>query len=102
MKVYRYWFLANFLCTKYTKCINIHYFLAVLRIHAIVDPDPDSRIHASGYWIRIRIRILLFLSLTFKTSAKKFFLRSFSAYYFLKVHLHNFLKIKSIKKVTKQ
>ncbi len=33
---------------------------------------PDPRIHASDYWIRIRIwiRILLFSSLTFKTPTK--------------------------------
>jgi hypothetical protein len=33
-----------------------------------------------------------------KTNFKK----SFSVYYLLKVHLHNFLKIKSSKEVTKQ
>jgi hypothetical protein len=31
-----------------------------------------------------------------------FFSQSFSAYYFLKVHLHNFSKIKSQKEVAKQ
>ncbi len=44
------------------------------------------------------IRILLFSSLTFKMPAKTNF---FSAYYFLKVHLHHFSKIKSQKEVTK-
>ena len=54
---------------------------------------------------RIRVRgsvpltngsgILLFSSVIFKA-------RSFCAYYFLKVHLHNFSKIKSHKEVTKQ
>ncbi len=47
---------------------------------SVADPwhfgvDPDPRIHASDYWIRIQIRmqirILLFLSLTFKMPAKK-------------------------------
>jgi hypothetical protein len=33
---------------------------------------------------------------------KLIFLLSFSAYYFLKVHLHRFSKIKSQKEVTKQ
>jgi hypothetical protein len=33
---------------------------------------------------------------------KLFFSQSFSAYYFFKVHLHNFSKIKSQKEVTKQ
>jgi hypothetical protein len=55
---------------------------AVLRIHDILG------------WIRI----LLFSSLTFKMPAKnKFFNTIFSAYYFLKVHLHNFSKIKGQK-----
>ncbi len=75
---------------------------AVLRIHDILG------------WIRIRIRgsmpltngsgsgscirILLFSSLTFKMPAKKLiFSLIFSAYYFLKVHLHHFSKIKSQK-----
>jgi hypothetical protein len=31
-----------------------------------------------------------------------YFLKSFSAYYFLKLHLHHFSKIKSQKEVTKQ
>ncbi len=48
----------------------------------------------SGSWIRI----LLFSSLTFKMPAKnQFFNTIFSAYYFLKVHLHHFSKIKSQK-----
>ncbi len=55
------------------------------------DPDPGS---GSGSWIRI----LLFSLLTFKMPAKKkIFNTIFSAYYFLKVHLHYFLKIKSQK-----
>jgi hypothetical protein len=41
-------------------------------------------------------RILLFLSWTFKTPTKKLiFENSFSASYFLKVHLHHFSRIKS-------
>ncbi len=53
----------------------------------LVDPDPGS-------WIRI----LLFLSLTFQDASKKLIFNTiFSAYYFLKVHLHNFSKIKSQK-----
>ncbi len=63
-------------------------------------------------WIRIRgsmpltngsgfaswIRILLFSSLTFKMPAEnKIFNTIFSAYYFLKVQLHHFSKIKSQK-----
>jgi hypothetical protein len=67
--------------------------------------DPDPRIHASEKWIRIRI--LLFSSLpgnlqdaNKKLSEKK--QKNFSAYYFLKVHLHHFSKIKSPKEVTRQ
>ncbi len=45
----------------------------------------------SGSWIRIR----LFSSLTFKMPAKNLFVTLFSAYYFLKVHLQHFSKIKS-------
>ncbi len=68
------------------------------------------RIHDILGWIRIRIRgsmpltngsgswiwILLFSSLTFKMPAKKtrFFYTIFSAYDFLKLHLHHFSKIK--------
>jgi hypothetical protein len=33
---------------------------------------------------------------------KNYFCQSFSAYYFLKVHLHHFSKIKSHKEVTQQ
>jgi hypothetical protein len=47
-------------------------------------------------WIRMRIRILLFSSVIFKTSKK---ILSFFAYYFLNVHLHHFSKIKSHKEV---
>ncbi len=76
-----------------------------------VDP-PVFRIHDILGWIRIRIlgsmlltngsgswiRILLFSSLTFKMPAKKLIFNTiFSAYYFLKVHLHHFSKIKSQK-----
>jgi hypothetical protein len=48
----------------------------------------------SGSWILI----LLFSSLTFKMPAKNYFFNTiFSAYYFLKLHLHHFSKIKSQK-----
>ncbi len=50
-------------------------------------PDLDPRIQASDKWIRIQILL---------------FKKSFSAYYYLKVHLRHFLKIKSLKEVTKQ
>jgi hypothetical protein len=47
----------------------------------------------------MRIRILLFSSLTFKLPTKNyFFIKSSSAYYFLKVHLHHFQRQKVQKK----
>ncbi len=75
---------------------------AVLRIHDILGwiririrgfmPLTDGS--GSGSWIRI----LLFSSEIFKMPAKnQFFNTIFSAYYFLKVHLHPFSKIKSQK-----
>jgi hypothetical protein len=62
-------------------------FLTVLRINGIL--------------LRMRIRILLFSSLTFKTPTQNnFFL---SAYYlFFEGNLHHFSKIKSQKEVSKQ
>jgi hypothetical protein len=71
---------------------------AVLRIHDIL------------VWIQIRIRGSMpltngsgsgscyFHSFTFKTPIKLFVFYSFSAYYFLKVLLHHFSKIKVKKK----
>jgi hypothetical protein len=84
------------------------YHLAVLRIHDILGwiririrgsmplTNGSGSGFGSGYgsWIRI----LLFSSLTFKIQQKtSFFHTIFSAYYFLKLHLHHFLKIKSQK-----
>jgi hypothetical protein len=58
-------------------------------------PDPCL-------WL-MRIRILLVSSLTFKMPTKnKFFKTSFCGYYFLKVLLHHFSKVKSQKEVAKQ
>ncbi len=69
----------------------------MLRIHDILGwiliricgsmPLTNGSEFGSGSWIRI----LLFSSLTFKMPA------IFSAYYFLKLHLHHFSKIKSQK-----
>jgi hypothetical protein len=78
---------------------------------ALLPPHP-LRIHDIFVWIRIRIRwsmpltngsgsgirILLFSSLTLKMpTINKFLFFLLSAYYFLKVHLHHFSKIKSKK-----
>ncbi len=68
--------------------LRIHYIFGWIRIR-IRGFMPLT--NGSGSWIRI----LLFSSLTFKMPAKnKFFNTIFSAYYFLKLHLHHFLKIK--------
>ncbi len=66
----------------------IHDILGLIRIR-IRGSMPLT--NGSGSWIRI----LLFSSLTFKMQAKnQFFNTIFSDYYFLKVHLHHFSKIK--------
>ncbi len=57
-------------------------------------------IRASDQWVRIRI--LLFSILTFKTPTKNDFFLIFSAYYFGMVHLHHSSKIKIHKEVTKR
>ncbi len=79
------------------------YCKAVLRIHDILGwiririrgsmplTNGSGFGSGSGSWIRI----LLFSSLTFKMPAKtQFFNTIFSAYDFLKLHLHHFPKIK--------
>jgi hypothetical protein len=55
---------------------------------SVVDPVTfwDGSVSADPYsdqWIRIRIRMLLFSSLAFKTPTKNY---KFLSYYFLKVH----------------
>jgi hypothetical protein len=52
-----------------------------------MDPDPDP----AFFVIDLQ-----------ETNKKLIFLLSFPAYFFLKVHLHYFSKIKSPKEVTKQ
>ncbi len=73
--------------------LRIHDILGWIRIRGSI-PLTNGSGFGSGSWIRI----LLFSSLTFKMPAKnEFFDTIFSAYYFLKVHLHHFSKIKSEK-----
>ncbi len=78
------------------------HLLAVLRIHEILVTiririrGSIPLTNESGFGSGSGGRILLFSSLTFKMSTKYYF------YYFLKVHLHDFSKIKSHKEVTKQ
>jgi hypothetical protein len=52
-----------------------------------MDPDPDPAI---------------FFVIDLQDANKKQVKKSFSAFYFLKVHFHHFSKIKSKKEVTKQ
>jgi hypothetical protein len=69
------------------------------------DPDPEPVLWIRDILVLIRLRILLFSSLTFKNqdaNKKLIFSLSFCAYYFLKAHLHHFSEIKSHKEVTKQ
>ncbi len=69
--------------------------------HFGVDPDPP--IHASDKWIRIRIRIRILdpdaatFVIDLQDANKKLIKKIFFPLYFLKVHLHNFSKIKSQK-----
>ena len=66
--------------------LRIHDMLGWIRISGSM---PLT--NGSGSWIRI----LLFLSLTFKMPAKNYFFYTiFSAYDFLKLHLHHFSKTK--------
>jgi hypothetical protein len=76
--------------------------LPVLRIHEILvriqiripgsvpltDPDP-------ALLLRILLRIMLFSSVSFKMATKKKYFSRVFAHQFLKLHLHNFSKIKS-------
>ncbi len=56
----------------------------------LVDPDPDLDPDPAILVIELQ-----------DANKKLIFKESFSAYYFLKVHLHNFSKIKSQKEVEK-
>ena len=96
---------------------NDHLFVGcVAHSNDLIDQRPVLRIHDILGWIRIRIlgsmpltngsrfgsgswiRTLLFSTLTFKMTAKNLFFNTiFSAYYFLKLILHHFSKIKSQK-----
>ncbi len=58
--------------------------------HFDVDPDPEADPDPAVFIINLR------------DANQKLILKKFSAYYFLKVHLNHFSKIKSKKKVTKQ
>ncbi len=71
--------------------------------HFGVDPEPDPRIHASDKWIRMRIRILLFSSLTFKrpTTVKTNFKKSFCWLLLFQGKFKSFFKDKKSKRINK-
>ncbi len=70
--------------------LRIHDILGWIRIRGSM---PLT--YGSGSGSRSWLRILLFSSLTFKMPAKNLFFNTiFSAYDFLKLHLHHFSKIK--------
>jgi hypothetical protein len=78
---------------------RIHEILGWIRIRGSMPLTSGS---GFGSWIRIRIRILdpdpaIFVIDLQDTSKELIFNIIFSAYYFLKVHLHHFSKIKSQK-----
>jgi hypothetical protein len=90
---------AETICVKFTPVTGTQRYL----VSSVVDPwhfrtDPDQRIRASDQWIRIRI--LLFSCLTFKTPTKNYFYIWVFCLLLLKVNLHHFSKIKSHKEVT--
>ncbi len=74
----------------------LRYTVRIRAWHFGMNPDPDPRIRASD--LQIRIRFLLFSSLTFKRQQKNIFFLRF-AYYFLKVqYIHIIFKDKRSKK----
>ncbi len=79
--------------------LRIHDILGWIRIRILGSmPLTNGSGFGSGSWIRI----LLFSTLTFKMPAKNLFFDTiFSAYYFLKLNLHHFSKIKSQKEYQK-
>ncbi len=84
--------------------IYLNFFLYVL-LTSVADPwnfcaDPDPRIHTPDYWIMDPDPAIVFGDL--QNVNKICFFQIFVAFYFLKVHLHRFSKIKSHKEVTKQ
>jgi hypothetical protein len=61
--------VANF-NNQVNKCFEC--FVNLWKLYRQCFADPDPRIRASSYWNWIRIRILLFSSLTFKTPTKDY------------------------------
>jgi hypothetical protein len=66
--------------------------------------DPDPRIHASVLMDPDADPdpYIFIIDFQFQDANKKLIKKCFSAYYFLKVLLHHFSKVKSQKEVTKQ
>jgi hypothetical protein len=80
---------------KVVKIVLDYIYIYLFAKASVVDPDPYHTDLKIWIWIRIRIRILLFSSSGFQDA-------SFFAYHFLKVHLHQFSKIKCHREVIKQ
>ncbi len=75
--------------------------------HSDADPwhfgtDADPRIHASLWLMDLDPDPAIFVIDIQDDNKKTNFWKSFSAYYFLKVHLHSFSRIICQKEVTKQ
>jgi hypothetical protein len=93
--------VANYICTSKESKLEIlfqRWSEPVLRIHDILGWIRGSMSLTNGSGSGSWIRILLFWSFDLQDASKKLIFNTiFSAYYFLKVHLHHFSKIKSQK-----
>ncbi len=67
-------------------------FIAFFLWSSVADQDPQIR--TSDYWLTIRT-LLISSGWLSRWQLKSIFFLCFSAYYFLKLHLHHFSKIKS-------
>jgi hypothetical protein len=76
-----------------------------VNINILEDARHCSKLYICKYFVRISISngsgVAIFV--TFKMATKNyFFYQVFFVYFFLKLHLHHLLKIKSQKEITKQ
>ncbi len=75
----------------------LHFFTTLFRIRKVFDKDPDPWFRTT----RLRIRILLFFSVTFKVPTKNTHFSQFFSYNLPLEHLRQCLKIRSYKEVKK-